>query len=73
MWMAGGGVKGGQTLGSTDAIGLRAQQDPIHIHDLHATVLHAMGLDSRELHYVHNGRRESPTINSGDPYLKLFG
>jgi hypothetical protein len=73
MWMAGGGVKGGQTLGSTDAIGLHTQEDPIHIHDLHATILHGMGLDNRQLHYLHNGRRESPTINSGDPYLKVFG
>ena len=73
MWMAGGGVLGGQALGTTDAIGLRAQEHPVHVHDLHATVLHAMGLGHRELIYVHNGRRESPTINSGDPFLKVFG
>src|SRR5262249_49621771 len=40
MWLAGGGVKGGQVLGATDAIGLRAEQEPMHVHDIHATILH---------------------------------
>ncbi len=73
MWMAGGGVKGGQTLGSTDALGLRAVEDKQHVHDLHASILYALGLDHMQLHYMNNGRRETPTINTGKPFLKLFG
>ncbi|HUF61890.1 MAG TPA: DUF1501 domain-containing protein [Verrucomicrobiales bacterium] len=73
MWMAGGGIPGGRALGATDALGLRAVEDRLHIHDLHATILYAMGLDHRQLHYVHHGRRESPTINTGEVYHKVFG
>ena len=56
MWMAGGGVKGGKTIGTTDEIGLRAVDDPIHVHDLHATMLRLMGLDHEKLTYFHQGR-----------------
>ena len=49
MWMAGGGVKGGQYVGTTDDIGLRAVENPVHVHDLHATILWMMGLDHRQL------------------------
>jgi membrane-anchored protein YejM (alkaline phosphatase superfamily) len=73
MWMAGGGVQGGQALGATDDLGLRAVEKRVHIHDLHATILHAMGLDHRQLHYVHHGRRESPTINTGEVFHEVFG
>jgi len=45
MWMAGGGVKGGQVIGETDELGLRATEDRLHVHDLHATILWLMGLD----------------------------
>ena len=44
MWMAGGGVKGGQVIGATDELGLRATEDRLHVHDLHATVLHLLGI-----------------------------
>ena len=66
MWMAGGGSKPGTVVGSTDEIGLRAADNPIHVHDLHATILHLMGLDHLRLTYPHNGRDERPTINDGD-------
>jgi hypothetical protein len=46
MWFAGGGVRGGQVIGSTDEIGFKAVQDPVHVHDLHATILRLLGLDT---------------------------
>ena len=64
----GGGVRGGQMVGSTGAVGLGAQDDPNHVHGLHA-----MGLGHRQLHRVHNGRRENPTINSGNLALNVLG
>ncbi len=72
MWMAGGGVKGGQTLGSTDELGLYAVEDPQHVHDLHSTILWSLGLDARELIYMNNGTEENPVINQGKPFMKLF-
>jgi len=56
IWMAGGGVKGGQVIGATDEIGLRATQDPIHVHDLHASILALLGLDHEKLTYPFQGR-----------------
>ncbi len=56
MWMAGGGVRGGLTYGSTDDFGYRPVENPVHMHDLHATLLHAMGLDHERLTYRHAGR-----------------
>ena len=56
VWMAGGGVRGGQVIGSTDAIGLRAQEDKVHMHDLHATILSLLGLDHEQLTYFFQGR-----------------
>lgn len=66
IWMAGGGVKGGTVVGATDAIGLRATQDPVHPRDLHATILHLLGLDSMRLTYLHNGREERLTDFGGE-------
>ncbi len=66
MWMAGGGIKGGVTYGATDAIGLYAVENRVHIHDIHATILHCLGLDHRELTFPHNGRDERATINGGN-------
>jgi hypothetical protein len=66
MWLAGGGVKGGQTIGSTDAVGLRAAEGATHVHDLHATILHLLGLNHRRLTYYHNGRNERLTDNFGE-------
>ena len=56
VWMAGGGVRGGQVIGSTDAIGLRAQDDKVDMHDLHATILSLLGLDHEKLTYFFQGR-----------------
>ena len=65
IWMAGGGVKGGQTIGTTDEIGLRAVEKPYHVHDIHATMLHTLGLNHLDLTYLHNGRSERPTVVGG--------
>jgi uncharacterized protein (DUF1501 family) len=65
MWMAGGGVRGGQTIGTTDDLGLRAVEDRMHVHDLHASILHLLGLSNMELTYFHKGRPERPTVNEG--------
>jgi len=56
IWMAGGGVKGGFAYGATDEFGYEAVQDPMHIHDWHATVLHLLGLDHTKLTYNYAGR-----------------
>jgi uncharacterized protein (DUF1501 family) len=72
MWFAGGGVRGGQTLGTTDDLGLHAVDQRVHIHDLHATILHLMGVDARQLTYLHQGRPERPTQNEGRPFIPLF-
>ncbi len=56
MWMAGGGVRGGLTYGSTDDFGYSPVENPVHMHDLHATLLHALGLDHERLTYRHAGR-----------------
>ena len=56
MWLAGGGVKGGLAYGSTDQFGNVAAENPVHVHDLHATILHLMGLDHERLTYRYSGR-----------------
>lgn len=65
IWMAGGGVKGGQAIGATDELGLYAVEDKMHVHDIHASILWLMGLDNMKLTYNHKGRIERPTINEG--------
>ncbi|HUR55765.1 MAG TPA: DUF1501 domain-containing protein, partial [Gemmataceae bacterium] len=56
MWMAGGGVKGGHVHGETDDLGFRIARDPVHVHDLQATILHLLGLDHKRLTYHYQGR-----------------
>jgi len=56
IWMAGGNVKGGIRYGETDELGARSVKDKVHIHDLHATILHLMGFDHTKLTYNYNGR-----------------
>jgi uncharacterized protein (DUF1501 family) len=56
MWMAGGGIKGGMTYGSTDELGFAAVDQKVHVHDLHATILHLMGLNHEKLTYRYSGR-----------------
>lgn len=73
MWMAGGGVRGGQIIGATDELGLHAVEDRIHIHDLHATILHLMGLNHLDLTFLHNGRDERLTINAGKVVEQVAG
>ena len=65
MWMAGGGVKGGQTIGETDELGLHATKEKLHVHDLHATVLDLVGLDHTKTIYMHKGRPERVDLNEG--------
>jgi hypothetical protein len=55
MWMAGGGIKGGISVGSTDELGNRAVESPFHVKNLHATILHQLGLDPEALTYFHAG------------------
>lgn len=56
VWLAGGGIRGGTVHGSTDEFGFQAQENPTSVHDLHATILHAMGLDHERLTYRYGGR-----------------
>ena len=72
MWMAGGGVKGGQTIGETDDLGLRAVEKPFTMRDFHATVLHSLGLDQNQLWYLHNGRHEKLTDFGGSVIEEVF-
>jgi hypothetical protein len=66
MWMAGGGIKGGQVVGATDDIGLKAIQEPHHFRDIHTTVLHQLGLNQDALSYMHQGRKERLTEVHGE-------
>jgi len=61
MWVAGGGFKGGTVYGATDAIGLKAVENPVHFRDLHATILNQLGLNQDALSYLHLGRKERLT------------
>jgi hypothetical protein len=63
--MAGAGIKGGSVHGATDSVGLRAEVDRVHVHDLHATILHLLGIDHTRLTFPHNGRDERLTDVSG--------
>jgi hypothetical protein len=65
-WLAGGGVRGGQVIGATDDFGFRAVHDPIHINDLHATILRLLGLDHTKLTYLFQGRQQRLTDVGGD-------
>jgi hypothetical protein len=65
MWMAGGNVKGGATVGETDEFSLRSIDEPIPIRDVHATLLDLMGLDDEELRYLHAGRLRQLTDIGG--------
>ena len=56
MWLAGGGVKGGHVHGATDEFGFQAVENKVHVHDLHATILHLLGFDHEQLTYRYAGR-----------------
>lgn len=72
LWMAGGGVKAGATIGKTDELGYYTVEDRIHVHDLHATVLHLMGLDHLKLTYRFQGRDFRLTDIAGNVVSKLL-
>ena len=72
MWMAGGGVRGGQRYGATDVYGYYAEQNPMHIHDVHATLLHLMGLNHESLTYRHAGRDFRLTDVAGKVHTGVF-
>jgi uncharacterized protein (DUF1501 family) len=71
--LAGAGVRGGTVVGSTDEFGLRAVENRSHVHDLHATILHLMGLDHLRLTFLHNGRDERVTENGGQVIREVLG
>jgi hypothetical protein len=73
MWFAGAGMPGGRTVGTTDEVGLHAIEDRLHVHDLHATILHLLGLDHTKLIYRHKGRPERATLNEGEVSARLMG
>ena len=65
IWMAGGGSKGGTSYGATDEFGFKAAENRVDVHDLHATMLHLMGMDHEKLTYFHNGRNYRLTDVAG--------
>lgn len=71
-WMAGAGIKGSASYGETDEIGYRAAVDPATVHDLHATMLHLLGVDHKQLTYLHNGRRFRLTDVAGNVLHKIL-
>ena len=73
MWLAGGGIKGGQTIGATDELGFNAVEDRVHVHDLHATLLHQLGFDHTQLTYKFQGRPFRLTDVHGEVVRKLVG
>ena len=72
VWLAGGGVRGGQVIGATDDIGYVPVERPVRPSDLHATLLHALGLDQHRLAFPHNGRDEIATVLGGDVVREVF-
>ena len=72
VWLAGAGVRGGMAHGATDPVGLRAEQNKVHVHDLHATILHALGIDHEHLTFFQNGRDERLTDVGGRVVTEIF-
>ncbi|HZZ71348.1 MAG TPA: DUF1501 domain-containing protein [Pirellulales bacterium] len=72
IWMAGGGVKGGLTHGATDELGYNAVEDVVHVHDLHATMLHLLGIDHKRLTYRYQGRDFRLTDVAGEVVTKIL-
>lgn len=71
-WMAGAGIRGGTSFGETDDIGYKAVIDRVTVHDLHATMLHLLGLDHKRLTYLHNGRQYRLTDVAGQVLDRLL-
>ena len=72
VWLAGGGIKAGQTIGTTDDLGYHVTEDPVHVHDLQATILHLLGLDHERLTYRYQGRDFRLTDVGGSVVQKLL-
>lgn len=72
VWLAGGGIKGGTVVGSSDEVGYKTGEEPHHINDLHATLLHALGLEHTRLTYLFNGRYQRLTGTAGEIIKKAF-
>jgi len=72
MWVAGGGIKSGLTIGSTDEFGFHIVEDKVHVHDLHATLLHLLGFDHIKLTYRFQGRDFRLTDVEGEVVTKLL-
>jgi len=72
IWMAGGGIKRGLTLGATDELGYHVTEDRVHVHDLQATILHCLGLDHTKLTYLYQGRNFRLTDVYGNVVTKLL-
>jgi hypothetical protein len=72
MWIAGGGIKPGVTVGKTDELGYNIVEDPVDVHDLHATMLHLMGIDHTKLTYRFQGRDFRLTDVEGNIVQKLI-
>lgn len=72
VWLAGAKVRGGFAHGATDPFGLRAAEGKVHVHDLHATILHLLGLDHESLTYLHNGRNERLTDVAGHVVTEIL-
>jgi hypothetical protein len=72
MWLAGGGVRGGQIIGATDELGYVPIERPLAPADMHATLLHALGIDQHRLSFNHNNRDEIPTVFGGEVIQEVF-
>jgi arylsulfatase A-like enzyme len=72
VWMAGGGIKGGITYGQTDDYGYNVVEDPVHVHDLQATILHCLGMDHTRLTYKFQGRYFRLTDVHGNVVRKIL-
>jgi len=72
MWLAGGGIKGGTVYGATDDFGFKAIDKPVHVHDLHATILHLLGIDHTKLTYRYSGRDFRLTDVSGTVITEIL-
>jgi uncharacterized protein (DUF1501 family) len=72
MWLAGGGVKGGQVIGKTDELCFKITEDKVHVHDLQATILHSLGFDHTRLTYKHMGRDFRLTDVAGNVVRKML-
>ena len=73
MWMAGAKIRGGQVIGSTGEFGYKADEQPISIHDLHASMLHLLGMDHLKLTYLFNGRNMRLTDVYGELIPQIVG